>query len=464
MQELKFNFCLMTDGYKLQHFRQYVPNTQVNYEYFESRTGAQFNKTVVFGMQYLLKNYFEGPVVTQDMIEEADAFNGSYFGGVGEFNRPMWQHIVDKYGGYLPIKIRAVPEGSPVEVSNVLFDIENTDDLCAPLVGHCETVLSNMWGPSTTATLSREVKILCNSYLTDTSDTKAGLNFMLHDFGMRGVGEPHVAALHGAGHLLNFLGTDTLSAMQLAHQYYGADYKTLAYSVPATEHSVMTARGEAGEKQIFADNIKQFPNGILSIVIDSYDYRRFIRTYALELKNEILARNGKTVFRPDSGEPITTTLDVLDHLNHVFGSTLNSKGYRVLNPKVGVLWGDGIDYKGKRDILFAMKNMGWSAENIVFGAGGALLQRINRDTQRCAMKSAAQMRDNVWHDIQKRPIDASKKSKTGKLKLIKENGIYHTVKQGERPELPDELVTVFENGRMVKEWTFDECRQRAKID
>ena len=210
--------------------------------------------------------------------------------------------------------------------------------------------------------------------------------------------------------------------------------------------------------------LDRFPKGILSVVIDSYNYRRFIDEYAKEFKDQILARDGKVVFRPDSGDPDSVTIDVLEGLDTVFGSTKNAKGYRQLNPKVGTLWGDGIDYNGIRGILYTMRNNHWCADNIVFGMGGGFLQKINRDTQRFAFKSSAQQRSDVWYDIQKNPLDTSKKSKSGRLILTSNNGQFETIRVEEATESTvNRLKPVFVNGLMVNEITFDQVRANAAL-
>lgn len=462
-----------TDSYKLQHWRMYPEGTEGVYSYFESRTGAMFNKTVFFGLQYFLKEYLRGNVVRPADIAWGKELCTNHFGDASSFNEEMWQYVLRKHEGRLPVRIRAVPEGTPVSVSNVLLTVENTDMECAALTNHLETLLSNLWGACTVASLSREVKILCAHYLKETSDNPGHVNFQLHDFGQRGVASPETAGIEGAGHIVNFLGTDTVLAMEVAHDYYGASSEGLAYSVPATEHSVMTALGPDGEFKIFEMLLDKFPKGILSVVIDSYDYRRFIDVYARKLKDKILARDGKVVFRPDSGEPNSTTLDVLQLLDGVFGSSSNSKHYRCLNPKVGGLWGDGIDYQGIRSILFSMRNNQWASDNIVFGMGGGLLQKINRDTQRFAFKSCWQKRNGVGYDIFKKPLEVSKVSKKGRLKLIRtEEGdplgegaftAWHTIGENEQPDKPDQLVTVFENGEIVREWSFADVRKNAAL-
>lgn len=455
------NIIVMTDSYKLVHWKMYPANTEFVYSYFESRTGAKYNKTVFFGLQYYMKKYLEGQVVTREKIEEAAQLVKAHLGSEEHFNRAMWEHILEKHNGRLPIEIRAVAEGTPVSVSNVLMTIVNTDPKCAALTNHLETILSQIWAACTVATLSYEVRQLLGHYRKETG-VNAGIEFGLHDFGFRGVSSVESAGVEGAGHLLNFMGTDTLEAMLVAMNFYHAPIDGLAYSVPATEHSIMTSLGKDGEEALFLDLLEKYPTGILSIVIDSYSYRNFMEL-ARKYKDKILARDGKVVFRPDSGDPCSVTLEVFDALADIFGVTINKKGYKVLHPKVGALWGDGIEYAGIRDILFTLRTNGYATECIVFGMGGGLLQKINRDTQRFAFKSSAQCRDGVWFDIFKNPLDASKSSKKGILKLTKDNeGNFHTLRKDPAArhtvDNDDLLVPVFRNGVILKEYEFYQVR------
>lgn len=454
------NMTVATDSYKLNHWMMYPDNTQTVYSYFEARNGATYNKTVFYGLQYLLKEYISRGICRAD-IEEGEELVIAHLGDKSQFNREMWEYILNKYNGKFPLKIKAVPEGTPVDINNVMMTVENTDKRCGALTNHFETLLTHVWGPSTVATLSYEVKKMLKYYLDETGGNPAHLNFQLHDFGFRGVNQYEAAGIAGSAHIVNFMGTDTIAAMQYARKYYGASLDGLAYSVPASEHSVMTSQGESGEKEVFKRMLTKYPKGILSVVIDSYNYKRFILEYAREFKDIILARDGKVVFRPDSGDPSSTTLDVLNALESVFGSTVNAKGYKQLNPKVGMLWGDGIEYLGIRSILYTMRNNGWCSDNIVFGMGGGLLQKINRDTQRFAFKSSAQERNNIWYDIYKQPLDMSKVSKKGRLALINRDGTFHTVALGSVPEEQDCLRVVFENGELKNEMTFDQVRKNA---
>jgi len=464
---MKTNIVKLTDSYKLNHWGQYPKGIENVYSYFEARKGAHFPVTVFFGLQYLIKEYLEGQLFDDKDIDLAEEFCQDHFGTNTMFNRGMWEHILLAYGGKLPISIKAIPEGTPVSNNNVLMTVENTDSVCAPLTNHLETLLCQVWHPSTVATLSYITKQTMKQYLERTSDNPNAVNFQLHDFGFRGVSSVESAALGGAGHLVNFMGTDTTIAIDLLMQYYNS--KVCAYSVPATEHSVMTAEGEEGEKALLGRLLDQYDHGILSIVSDSYDITRFVRDYVGKTyKEKILARDGKVVIRPDSlrfpeDTPEDQMVWILEELWKVFGGSENSKGYRVLNPKVGALWGDGIDYTGISKILDKTKRAGFSTEALVFGMGGGLLQKINRDNQRFAFKCSANKIDGVWRNIWKKPLDASKISKKGRLKLIKEES-YHNWKFSTVPESDprqDELVEVFRNGEMLVEYDLDEVRARA---
>lgn len=457
----------LTDSYKFTHHKMMSKNTTANYAYWEARLGAKFSETLFFGLQYFMKEYLEGKVVTQKAIERAAQLSAAHFLNDKVFNREMWEYIVQKYNGHLPIRIRAVPEGTVVPINNVMMTVETTEDnhILAPLTNHLETLLSQVWAPTTVATLSREVKKVIMKYLKNTSTNPDAINFALHDFGFRGVSSVEGAGVLGAGHLINFLGTDTVKALEVANEYYNAPYEGLGYSVPASEHSVMTAHGRAGEADIVDLIFQEYPEGIVSLVGDSYDIYNFTENIiGGRFREQILARNGKVVVRPDSGNPESVTHRVLEILGEKFGATTNTKGYKVLNPKVGVLWGDGIDINGIRDILDYMQVRGWAADNLVFGMGGGLLQKVNRDTQRFAFKSSAQKRDGTWYDVFKDPLEGGKTSKKGRLALVAKEGKMTTVLESEAGQYGvDQLQTVFENGFIMKEYSFADVRNNAKM-
>lgn len=468
---MKKNIILTTDSYKLAHWQQYQEDTEVVYSYFEARDGAEFDETVFFGLQYLLKEYLAGMVVTKKNIDEAEAMVEAHLGNKDLFNREMWEHILYCHDGKLPIRIMAVPEGTVVPVSNVMMTVENTCPHCSPLTNHLETLLCHVWHGCTVATLSREVKKMIKEFTDKTADSDGALDFMLHDFGFRGVSSVEAAAIGGLAHLVNFKGTDTVAALQAAQEYYGIQ-GACAYSVPATEHSVMTSLGPDGEEKIIGQLLEKYPTGILSVVSDSYDiFRTAAEIIGRTYREKILERNGVFVVRPDSGDPERVMLKLLSILAEAFGYSENSKGYKVLNPKIKVLWGDGLDIGKIFDILVSITNAGWSVENVAtFGMGGGLLQKINRDTQRFAFKCSAQRRDGVWYDIFKDPKDQTKKSKRGRLALVRDIDGYRTVSIQQLSHLnvgnaavDNKLVTVFEDGEIKQEWNFEGIRLRAQL-
>ena len=366
------NICLLTDSYKVTHHYFYPKGTEKIYSYLESRVGAEFNKTIFYGLQYIIKKYLEGSVVTQEKIDEADSIISTHI-GEGIFNKKGWEHILDNYDGRLPIEIKAVAEGTPVEVGNALMTVENTDKKSCWLPNYLEPLLLQVWYPSTVATLSAEVRKLCNFYLEITGSLKDNLDFMLHDFGYRGATSTESSRLCGSAHLLSFSGTDTIPSLSIPVNYYN-DPNIYGFSVQATEHSVMTSLGPEGEISQVLNVIDNAKDGVLSIVIDSYNYKNLLAEAGKsgsELNDAILnfldGENNKVVFRPDSGDPVSTTIDCLNLLSEGFGSHLTDKGYKVFDLNIGLLWGDGLNYQKIRDILFAMKSAGWAAQNIIFG-------------------------------------------------------------------------------------------------
>lgn len=477
MRGTNYNLILDTDSYKIGgHWNMYLTNEGYINSYGECRGGALHNEQVFVGLQILL-DQIQGRAITPKDVDEAAEYCKLHFGNEEAFNYFGWMDIATRLEGKLPVIIEAVPEGTVVGKSNVIIQIRNTDPKHKWLVGYLETMLSRIWYPIAVSTKSREVKKVIKEFWGLTSDQGEdafGINFCLHDFGGRSCASYDAGGIGGMAHLVNFIGTDTVQALKFAREYYDADLTKLAFSVPASEHSIMTFKGREGEAEVFESLLDKYPTGILSVVSDSYNIYEFTSTIAERFKDKILARDGKTVFRPDSGDPVTVTIAVLENLGEVFGYTINSKGYKILNEKVGTLWGDGIDIDGIEMIKKAMMKAGWSAENIVFGMGGALLQKLNRDTEAWAFKACAQRPDigSEWLDVYKEPVDAgdgaqfTKKSKRGILSLIEDPGGdgYRTIRRDETPHgAKNILVKVFENGEILKRYTFDEVRANAAL-
>jgi nicotinamide phosphoribosyltransferase len=457
------NLILLTDSYKVTHHKQYPKKTQLVHSYFESRGGA-FDETVLFGLQYYLKRYLAGAVVSQAKIDAAESiFTPHFFGDSTLFHRAGWEHILSKHGGQLPVSIRAVPEGTAVPVSNALMTIENTDPDCYWLTNYLETLLVQVWYGTTVATQSREMKRTLLQFLDETGDP-AGIDFKLHDFGFRGVSSVETAGIGGAAHLVNFQGTDTMAGLIVAREYYNAQMP--GFSIPAAEHSTQTAWGRDHEVDAMRNMLTEFPTGLVAVVSDSYDiFNACKNLWGGELKQEVLARDGVLVVRPDSGDPPTIVCQVLDILGEQFGTETNAKGFKLLHPKVRVIQGDGIDRMMLGEILEAVKKAGWSADNVAFGSGGGLLQKLDRDTSKYAFKCSSVTVDGQQRDVFKQPAtDLGKRSKAGVLTLVERDGALATVRQDALlASDTDQMVEVFRDGKILTEWTFDEIRDRAAL-
>jgi len=416
---------------------------------------------VFFGLQYYLQRYLSGAVVTEEDVAEARHFVDQHL-GPGVFNYEGWMHIVRKHAGKLPVMIKAVAEGSVVDVSNVLMTIENTDPACYWLPNYLETLLLKVWYPITVGTLSRAIRRVILSALERSGDPTL-IDFKLHDFGYRGVSSEETAGIGAAAHLINFKGTDTVAGIRVLQKYYGSQ-EMEGFSVPAAEHSTITAWGREKEAQAYRNMLTQFPSGIVAVVSDSYNvYSASEKLWGELLHDQVLAREGTLVVRPDSGNPRETVLKVLQILGDKFGYEMNAKGYRVLNPKVRVIQGDGVNFWTIQDMLMAMNRAGWSADNIAFGMGGALLQQLNRDTQKFAFKTSNVTVNGKDREVFKDPVEGHEKmSKRGRLALHFSNSTWstHRVAQGD-VDLDDRLEEVFRDGQVLKTQTVAQIRERA---
>jgi len=456
---MRNNIILNADSYKFSQFNQYPEGTEYVYSYIESR-GGKYDETLFFGLQAFIKEYLVYPITWAD-IDEAEAIILAH----GEpFNREGWEYIMEVYDGHLPVEIRAVPEGTVVPAHNVLVSIINTDPKCYWLTSFLETALLRaVWYPTTVATNSREIKKVILDALERTG-TPSDIAFKLHDFGARGVSSLESAGIGGAAHLVNFMGTDTVEALLFARRYYGAGMA--GFSVPAMEHSTVTSWTRDGEIDSYRNMVKKNgkPGGIISAVSDSYDIYEACHLWGTELKQDVLDSGATLVVRPDSGHPATVVHDCMCILAEHFGYTTNDKGYDVLN-NVRILQGDGINIESIKEILEVLEASNFSADNVVFGQGGALLQIVNRDDQKFAMKASAIRVNGEWRDVFKDPItDPGKRSKKGRLKLIRtEDGTLTTIRDTAAMSYPDQLKTVFIEGDTPLNQTFAEIRERAQI-
>jgi Nicotinic acid phosphoribosyltransferase len=468
---MKSNRILDTDSYKTSHYLQYPPNTETVFSYLESRGSERnWNSTLFFGLQYILKEYFEEPI-TYEEFYEASAIVPKH--GV-PFNQEGWQRLIDKHRGRLPLRIRAVPEGSIVPTHNALMTVENTDPEFYWLTSYFETQLMRLWYPITVATQSYYLKKLIFSYLQKTADDAASeIHFKLHDFGARGVSSAESAAIGGAAHLVNFQGTDTIVALRLLRDFY--NHEISAYSIPAAEHSTITSWGRENEIDAYRNMLKVYakPGSLVAVVSDSWDiYNAVENIWGEKLRQEVVDTGATVVIRPDSGDPKEVVSKVTNLLSQKFGTTENSRGFKVLK-NVRVIQGDGVNPESIAAILKDLADQGFSASNIAFGMGGALLQKVDRDTMKFAFKCSAIERAGVWQDVYKDPVtDAGKRSKRGRLDLIKENdeatGVrYRTIRfddlQRDDTEVATAMRTVFQDGELYNaaDDTLGSIRERA---
>lgn len=460
---------IRTDSYKLSQWLQYPKDTAYISSYIESRGGE--DQSVFFGLQAFIKQYMMTPITMAD-INRAELIVKAH--GL-PFNREGWEIIVNEHGGMLPLEIEAVPEGTVMETRNVQVQIVNTDPRLFWLTSYVETaMLRGIWYPSTVATKSRKMKKFIAAALDVTSDVPVNdqIMFKLHDFGARGASSAETAMLGGMSHLINFMGTDTVEALVGAMEYYNTS-NVPGFSIPASEHSTITSwGGPEGEVKAFDNMINQFagPGKLYACVSDSYDIYAAARDlWGGVLKDKVIAAGGTLVVRPDSGDPETVPVEVIQILMERFGYTVNSKGYRVLPPSVRVIQGDGINEASLPKILDNMIEAGLSIDNIAFGMGGGLLQAWNRDSLRYAMKASARCDTaGVWHDVFKDPIsDRGKVSKKGRLGLVYECGIgscgFHTVPKEIADKKGNLLRTVYRNGELLVEDTFEAIRERAAM-
>lgn len=462
-KRLTHNLILLGDAYKYTHWLQIPKNVSFMHAYVEAR-GSIFefiSYTRPFGLQGFCQDYLEGEVLEEWMIDEAAELLGEVFQTHEYFNEKAFRRLLELYKGRLPITIRAVEEGKRVGLKNVLVTVEAEGEF-SWLATWIETMLLRAsWYGTSVCTISSYVKDLYKKY-ADICGAPAN-PFFLNDFGARGVSSHESAEIGGAAHLVNFLGTDTVEGLRWAKHHYGKC--ATGGSVFASEHSTTTIYGKEGEINAYRHFLTVAPNDkIVSIVPDSYDYDNAVQNIiGKELKPLILARSAPTVIRPDSGSPISVTLNTLEWLWEEFGGIINDKGLKILNPKIRIIYGDGINLNSINAILHNMIYYGFSIENIIFGMGGKLLQGVDRDTFKFACKLSYAVIDGTPVNIFKDPItDQGKKSKAGLLKLIYEDGKYQTVQRHERPELKDELDIIFKDGNMVKTVTFDQVRKNAE--
>ena len=568
------NPMLLSDFYKLSHRVQYPQGTEKIYSTWTCRTSRLegVDKTLFFGLQKFIKEYL------------IDYFNNNFFNVkkeviIEDYKRlikntlgdetPFTKHIEDLHDlGYLPIKIKAIDEGSLVPIRVPCLTIENTNPQFFWITNFLETLMScELWQSITSATISSEYRKIVEKYANETCDNKDHIYFQCHDFSMRGMSSVSSAINSGIGHLLSFKGTDTIPAIIGMEKYYNANVENelVGSSISATEHSVMCSYGKTNELDLFRHLIKDvYPNGIFSVVSDTWDLWKVLGEYIPKLKDDILARNGKMVLRPDSGNPVDiicgnidiislcekdlkyiNSLDdlldyfeddardyfreteddnvkyyvrydgkvyelsynaeymserggysdnkyyvldsidsyieeyeltmedkgVLEILWDIFGGTLNSKGYKVLDPHIGSIYGDSITLERAREICQRLKDKGFASSNIVLGVGSYSFQMNTRDTFGQAMKATYAVVNNEERLLFKDPItdDGTKRSQRGQVAVIKSenedikfvDGLYKKDYENDYKDI-DLLTLVFEDGKLIKDDSLQIIRGRVE--
>ena len=465
MSLINRSIILNSDSYKASHWLQLPKNTTKIYSYIESR-GGSYKESIFFGIQAFIKEYLLYPITQQD-IDFAEQFLLQH----GEpFNREGWQYILDKHNGYLPVKIKAVKEGSLIPVHNVLVTVENTDDKCAWLTSYIETILlRGIWYPVTVATRCFNMLSIIDSFYKKTVDNYSidKALFQRHSFGARGVSSGESAMIAGMAELLTSKGTDTIEGILGTQLYYNG--QMTGFSIPASEHTIPLSWGKDNEIGYLRNMIKQFgkPGAIFAAVADTWDVYKYCKNILPQVKDDLITSGSKYVVRPDSGNPVEVSLKIVEILGEIFGYTTNSKGYKILHPSIGIIYGDAINEDSLQAILNAFAINGWASQNIAVGVGGYTIQMLNRDTMKFAMKASAAIIDGKFHYLSKNPItDPSKKSKAGILELVSKNGIYKTITDIEltghiSSGWTQELRPIFENGHLLIDEDFESIRTRT---
>lgn len=462
------NPVLATDSYKLSHWRQYPPGTTGMFSYICSR-GGEYPATVMFGLQMILMDFFSRAITRADVAVAAEvaAAHGVPFNSAGLLR------IVELHGGFWPVRVRALPEGSLVPAQTPLVTVESTDPDCFWAVSLVETLLMQVWYPIAVATLAWDLRQLIGKALEETSDDPATqLSGKLHNFGYRGASSPQTAARGGAAHLVSFNGTDVLAGILAARAYY--DAPMAGFAMPAAEHSTITAWGREGEIDAYRNILACFadPGARVACVSDSYDVFNAVENiWGEALRKEVESCGALVIIRPDSGFPADVVLRCAMLLERRFGAVSNDKGYKVLK-HVRILQGDGINRQTIREILAILQSNRYSADNILFGMGGALMQQVNRDTLQFAMKCSSVRIDGGWRDAYKDPVtDRGKASKRGRMTVWRNAGTgeYRTARLGgddnavfesPGPAWEEAMQTVWENGKLMRRFTLEEVRSR----
>lgn len=484
------NPLLLTDGYKTGHHLQYPKGTTLVYSNFTPRSNKYApkgcDKVVSFGQQMVMKQiheafqneFFNRPKdeVCQEMKRELSMYLNT------DYDVSHFEALHDL--GYLPIDVKALPEGTLVPIKVPVLTIYNTHSDFYWVTNYLETILSNLlWKPMTSATIAHQYRKVLTKWQEKTDKEKSWfIDWQGHDFSMRGMDSVEAVISSGVAHLTSFLGSDSLPAIYGARKYYGAT-EMVCGSVNATEHSVMCAGGKEDEVETFRRLLETYPTGILSVVSDTWNLWQVCTKHVVTLKEEIMARDGKLVIRPDSGDPVdilcgklgpSWTLvnrkpedtGVIELLWNVFGGTINEQGYKVLDSHIGAIYGDSITIDRADEICKRLEAKGFASTNVVLGIGSFTYQYNTRDTFGFAMKATYVEVDDEGREIFKDPItdDGTKKSATGLLSVVyDENNEYKLIDRVDWATTNDgALQVIYNNGHFKNTTTLDEIRKRLK--
>ena len=491
-----------TDGYKLDHRRQYPEGTEYVYGNWTARGSriAEIDKGVCVGLQYAIKKHlmedFETGFFNRDVDEVCDEYAAmlNAYLGPDPAEQIGTEHIRALHNlGYIPLEFKALPEGTEVPIRVPMFTVENTHPDFFWLTNYVETLLSAaLWMPSTSATIAARIRKQLNEWAEKTGQPLDGVGFQGHDFSMRGMAGLEAGLLSGMGHLVAFTGTETVPVLAEIQKYYPFE-GFLAGTVPATEHSVMCAGGKDDEMETYNRLLGLYPNGILSVVSDTWDFWNVLTNILPALKDRIMERDGTLVIRPDSGDPadiicgLNTSNDpvkrdkatgpeakgAIELLWDEFGGTVNEAGYKVLDSHVGLIYGDAMNPKRIEDICSRLASKGFAISPVVFGIGSFNYQYQTRDTFGFAMKATNVVIDGEETAIFKDPKtdNGLKKSLKGRIAVARNgdgellafddsspNKRAITVNNGY-----DLLTTVWKDGKFVREYGFDEVRKNAGL-
>jgi nicotinamide phosphoribosyltransferase len=481
------NPLLYTDGYKVDNRRQYPNQTTLVYSNWTPRKSRieGINEVVLFGLQYFIKKYiiedFEANFFNQSKEDICKKYSRRINNYLGE-NSVGIEHIEALHDlGYLPMVIKALPEGVSVPIRVPMVTMYNTQPEFFWLTNYFETILSTtLWMPCNSATIAKQYRMILDKYANETSSIPEFVDWQGHDFSMRGMAGLEAAVLSASGHLLSFTGTDTIPSVDFLETYYNAnsDTELVGGSVAATEHSVMCMGTDVGEQDTFKRLITEvYPKGIVSIVSDTWDLWKVLTEYLPNLKEEVLAREGKVVIRPDSGNPVDIICGnpnggnneeqkgVIELLWDTFGGTTNSKGYKELDTHIGAIYGDSITLDRAQQICEKLKQKGFASTNVVLGIGSFTYQYNTRDTFGFAMKATYGEVEGKGREIFKDPItdDGTKKSAKGLIKIVKNNNAYQLVDQVNwEEEQKGELREIYRDGKLLIDENLNEIRKRVK--